>query len=61
VERHHYRVVFAGRPAEVIAASGYQEKDGVIEFFDADIAEDESSGTRVFTRSSIVEITALDD
>ncbi len=61
MERHRYRVVFAGRPTEVFEASGYEEKDGVIQFFDADIAEDESSGTRVFTRSSVLEITQLDD
>jgi len=60
VERHRYRVVFHERPAEVIQASGYQEKPGVIEFFDADIAEDESAGTRVFTRSSVIEVTRLD-
>ncbi len=32
----------------------------MIEFFDADIAEDESAGTRVFARSSVIEITRLD-
>ena len=53
--------MFAERPTEVFKASGYEEKGGVIEFFDADIAEDESSGTRVFTRSSVLEIIQLDD
>jgi hypothetical protein len=60
VARHRYRVVFHERPSEVIEASGFEEKPGVIEFFDADIGEDESAGTRVFTRSSVIEVTQLD-
>ena len=42
-------------------ASGYEERGGVIEFFDADIADDETTGTRVFTRSSVLEIVDLHD
>ena len=60
VGRHRYRVVFHERPSEVFLASGYQDTGVVVEFFDADIAEDEPPGTRVFTTSSIVEITDLD-
>jgi hypothetical protein len=61
VDRHRYRVVFRGRPSEVFFASGYEEGSGLVEFFDADIAEDEAAGTRVFQRSSIVEVVQLDD
>jgi len=61
VDRHGYRVVFRERPAEVFFASGYEERGGVIEFFDADIADDETTGTRVFTRSSVLEIVDLHD
>jgi hypothetical protein len=41
-------------------ASGYEDRGGMVEFHDADIADDETTGTRVFTRPSIVEITVLD-
>jgi hypothetical protein len=59
VERRRYRVTFHERGAEVITASGYEEGDVLVEFFDADIPEDESMGTRVFTRSAVVEVAEL--
>lgn len=60
MDRHQYRVVFHERPAEIIRASGYEDNGAILEFFDADIEEDEATGTRVFTRSSVVEVVQLD-
>jgi hypothetical protein len=61
MSRHRYRVVFQARPTESFSASGYEDHDGIIEFFDADIPEDDTTGTRGFTASSIREILTMDD
>lgn len=61
MERHQYRVVFHERPSEVFRASRFEDYGAIIEFYDADIEEDETTGTRVFTRSSVVEVVQLDD
>jgi hypothetical protein len=58
-ERRRYQVSFRERVSEIIPASRYEEGDALVEFFDADIPEDESIGTRVFTRSAVVAITDL--
>ncbi len=59
MERRRYQVSFKERVSETIAASRYEEGDALVEFFDADIPEDESTGTRVFTRSAVVAIKDL--
>jgi len=61
MRRRRYRVVFQGRPSETFSASGYENHGALIEFLDADIPEDDTTGTRGFTASSIREIVALDD
>jgi hypothetical protein len=60
MSRRRFRVVFRERPSEVFLASGYEERDEILEFFDADIADDETTGTRVFARSSVIEVVELD-
>jgi hypothetical protein len=59
MERRRYQVSFRERVSEIIAASRYEEGDALVEFFDADIPEDESTGTRVFTRSAVATIKDL--
>jgi hypothetical protein len=59
VERRRFKVSFRERLSEIIPASRYEEGDALVEFFDADIPEDEAVGTRAFSRSSVIEITDL--
>jgi len=60
MRRRRYRVVFEGRPTETFLASGYEDHGGIIEFLDAEIPEDDATGTRGFSASSIREIIAID-
>jgi len=60
VDRRPFRVVFRERPSETFLAAGYEDRGTVIEFFDADIAEDDTTGTRVFARSDVLEVVELD-